>query len=109
MQTAQTQIIYSATTFRQLLDSLARPGKINRLEYPDFLGELPAGPAQSVNLYALGAMQTLLDREQRAGLMVEGQWLAEASPLWAWLSLRSGANWAEPDKADFCCCFEKWR
>ena len=98
MQTVQPQTLYSATTFRHLLDSLAQPGKLTRLGWPDFWG---ASPVDGVNLYALGALQTLLDRETRAGLMLNGQWLSQDAPLWKWLALRSGAGWAEPEEADF--------
>jgi hypothetical protein len=41
------QVIYSATTFRLLLDSPARPGKINALEYPRFLGAPPSFYSQA--------------------------------------------------------------
>src|SRR5437763_16060950 len=35
----QERTLYNAVTFRRRLDSMARPGKINQLEYPHFVGE----------------------------------------------------------------------
>lgn len=93
----QSQVLYSARTFRRLLDSMAQPGKLNQLEYPAFLGE----PQTAVNLFALGALQTLLDRETRAGLVDGGEWLPQEAPLWHWLALRCGADWSEPENAEF--------
>src|ERR1700751_4794287 len=93
----QEQTLYSAITFRCLLDSLARPGKINQLEYPGFVGEAPYYHLQAreiavpVNLYALGAMLTLLDREVTFAVAADGEWLADVAPLIQWLALRSGS------------------
>ncbi len=98
---------YGAATFRRLLDSLARPGKINQLDYPAFLGEPPvyfsaaANENVLINLFALGAMLTLLDREVSAGIIAEGGWLDQRTPAFNWLSLRSGAKAAEPEEANF--------
>lgn len=97
LRNEQAQILYSAVTFRRLLNSLAQPGKLNQLELPTFLGE----PLTPVNLYALGAIQTLLDRETSGGLINGGEWLTQASLLWNWLASRSGANWNEPEAAEF--------
>jgi alpha-D-ribose 1-methylphosphonate 5-triphosphate synthase subunit PhnH len=101
------QTRYSATTFRHLLDSLARPGKINHLEYPHFLGEPPCYYAQAsatdvpVNLYALGAVLTLLDREVTFAVAASGQWLPHAVPIVQWLTLRSGSTCVTPEAAMF--------
>ena len=95
----QEQTLYSALTFRHLLDSLARPGKINQLEYPDFLGDAPL--QMSVNLYALGAMLTLLDREVTFAVAADGQWLSDTAPLVQWLTLRSGSAVTAPASARF--------
>lgn len=137
----QEQTLYSALTFRHLLDSLARPGKINQLDYPDFLGGMgdrkgrddcegtsnrkgrdrvnPSSTprqfgssldgdefnlslqAPVVNLYALGAMLTLLDREVTFVVAADGRWLSEKAPLAQWLALRSGAAVAAPASAQF--------
>lgn len=99
----QEQTLYSALTFRHLLDSLARPGKINQLEYPDFLGDAPSYSVQSpvVNLYALGAMLTLLDREATFAVAADGQWLSDTAPLTQWLTQRSGSSAAGPASAQF--------
>ncbi|TMC24386.1 MAG: hypothetical protein E6J34_00570, partial [Chloroflexi bacterium] len=56
----QEETLYSAMTFRRLLNSLACPGKINQLAYPHFMGEPPCYsvrgvPPVAANLYALGA------------------------------------------------------
>ena len=109
--TVPVQTLYSAVTFRHLLDSLARPGKVNQLEYPHFAGEPPCyhvqarGQAQflqiSVNLYALGAMLTLLDREVTFALAADGQWLSHTSPVVQWLLHRSGSALTPPESALF--------
>ena len=98
---------YSAITFRCLLDSLARPGKINQLGYPSFLGEPPRYRASSdtaavlLNLYALGALLTLLDREVSFAMAANGRWLDANAPAVQWLALRSGAGVTVPVSADF--------
>ena len=109
--TVSAQTLYSAVTFRHLLDSLTRPGKVNQLEYPHFAGEPPCyhvqarGQAQSlqisVNLYALGAMLTLLDREVTFAVAANGHWLSHASPIVQWLLLRSGSALTPPESALF--------
>ena len=45
------QTLYSAITFRCLLDSLARPGKVNQLEYPHVFGEPPQLHVQAEHGY----------------------------------------------------------
>ena len=103
----EEQILYSAITFRCLLDSLARPGKVNRLEHPSFLGEPPRYRASSdttaipLNLYALGALLTLLDREVSFVMAADGRWLDSNAPAVQWLALRSGAGVTVPGSADF--------
>ena len=103
----QEQTLYSAITFRRLLDSLARPGKINQLEYPHFVGAPPCyhlqarETAMSINLYALGAKLTLLDREVTFVVAADGQWPADVAPLIQWLALRSGSAVAAPASAQF--------
>lgn len=98
----EEQVLYSADTFRHLLDSLARPGKIGRLLYPHFLGEPPSYHTNTtaadvpLNLYALGAVLTLLDREVTFAIAANGQWLERSAPVVRWLALRSGAELAEP-------------
>ncbi len=101
------QVIYSATTFRLLLDSLARPGKINALEYPIFPGAPPSFYSQAratdlpVNFYALGALLTLLDGEVSFIIAANGQWQPANSSVVQWLALRSDANVAKPESARF--------
>ena len=103
----QEQTLYSAITFRHLLDSLARPGKINQLEYPHFVGEPPYYHLTSkaidvpVNRYALGAMLTLLDREVTFVVATDGEWLAYTDSIVQWLALRSGATITNPASAMF--------
>ena len=103
----EEQILYSAVTFRCLLDSLARPGKVNRLAYPTFFGEPPCYRLQGtssdipLNLYALGALWTLLDREVSFVLAVNGEPLGHNTSTTQWLTLRSGARVAAPNAADF--------
>lgn len=105
--TVSEQTLYSAVTFRRLLDSLARPGKINQLEHPHLLGEPPCSYEQtgatavSVNLYALGAMLTLLDREVTFAFASDGQWLPHTSPLVQWLVLRIGSTLTIPESTMF--------
>lgn len=105
LQSQDEQIYYSAGTFRRLLDSLARPGILNQLALPAFLGQPPvytAGPTKvSLNLYALGALLTLVDGEQTAGIMLDGQWQTVTSPVFSWLSVRTGVSWAEPAAINF--------
>jgi alpha-D-ribose 1-methylphosphonate 5-triphosphate synthase subunit PhnH len=137
----QEQTLYSAITFRRLLMSLACPGEINQLAYPQFvvsvpssgsrkdigsprrsfgkvytpnpnessgnaLGEPPCYPVRgaapvAANLYALGALLTLLDREVTFAIATDGQWLAHADALVQWLILRSGSALASPESAIF--------
>jgi alpha-D-ribose 1-methylphosphonate 5-triphosphate synthase subunit PhnH len=102
----QEQTLYSAITFRRLLKSLARPGEINQLVYPQFLGEPPCSPVRgatpvAVNLYALGALLTLLDREVTFAVATESQWLTHADSLVQWLILRSGSTVAAAESAMF--------
>ncbi len=98
---------YSAVTFRHLLDSLARPGKINTLEYPRFLGEPPSytSPVTSTpmpfNVYALAAMMTLLDKEVTFAIAANGVWLAQQDAVVQWITVRSGASTAPPETAAF--------
>ncbi len=111
--TVSEQTLYSAVTFRRLLNSMARPGKINLLEYPHFVGEPPScrvetigqGQAQLLHipakLYALGAMLTLLDREVTFAVASDGQWLSHTSPIVQWLVLRSGSILATPESTMF--------
>jgi alpha-D-ribose 1-methylphosphonate 5-triphosphate synthase subunit PhnH len=102
-----TSSLYNATTFRRLLDSMARPGHVTQLDYPAFLGEPPVYFSEiyqtnlPVNFYALGAVLTLLDREVSVGLAANGRWLTPDAPALHWLTLRSGARLAEPSWADF--------
>ncbi len=101
----EERIRYSAVTFRHLLDSLARPGKINILEYPRFLSEppfytSPRGPVP-FNVYALAAMMTLLDKEVTFAIAASGVWLTQQDTAMQWISVRSGANAASPEQATF--------
>lgn len=103
----EEQYHYSAIIFRHLLDCMARPGKINHLEYPHFLGEPPcyeveATPASApANLHALGALLTLLDREVTFTVAMNGQWLPPVAPIVQWLILRSGAMTRTAEHAMF--------
>jgi alpha-D-ribose 1-methylphosphonate 5-triphosphate synthase subunit PhnH len=103
----EEQVLYSARTFRLLLDSLARPGKITRLDYPHFLDEPLSSYSEQpttkipLNLYALGALLTLLDREVSFLLSAHGRWLGHEDPLTQWLALRSGATVGKPETAAF--------
>jgi alpha-D-ribose 1-methylphosphonate 5-triphosphate synthase subunit PhnH len=86
---------------------MARPGKINHLEYPHFLGEPPFHEVEAIpasapaNLYALGALLTLLDREVTFTVAMNGQWLPPAAPIVQWLILRSGAITGAAEHAMF--------
>lgn len=100
------QTLYNAVTFRHLLDSMARPGKINQLEYPDFLEDVPL--ERNANFYALGAMLTLLDREVTFAVAADGQWLSHTSPIVQWLLLRSGSTIAPPKSAMFAFFCQGW-
>lgn len=97
--------LYSASTFRRLLDSLARPGKINQLEYPTSLGEPPSNHFSvaeiPLNFYALGALATLLDGETSFILAAGGQWLDQSAPPVRWLASRSGGKVGRPGAVDF--------
>src|SRR2546426_612652 len=79
----EERIHYSARTFRYLLDSLARPGKVNQLEYPSFFGQPPCYSTEAtpdgiaLNLYALGALATLLDGETSFAMVADGRELAQ--------------------------------
>src|ERR671930_1040951 len=102
----QEKTLYSAITFRCLLKSLARPGEINQLVYPQFVGEPPCYPVRgaapvAANLYALGALLTLLDREVTFAIATDSQWLTHTDSLVEWLILRSGSTLASPESALF--------
>jgi alpha-D-ribose 1-methylphosphonate 5-triphosphate synthase subunit PhnH len=101
----EERIRYSAVTFRHLLDSLARPGKINTLEYPRFLSEPPfyTSPRGSLpfNVYALAAMMTLLDKEVTFAIAANGTWLAQQDTATQWVAVRSGASVASAEYASF--------
>ena len=103
----EAQITYSAITFRKLLHSLARPGKIHQLTTPAFLGSPPLFQGDnsieplSLNLYALGALATLLDGETSFALAAHGKWLTSHHPLLTWLAVHTGSHEASPEVADF--------
>ena len=101
----EERIRYSAVTFRCLLDSLARPGKITTLEYPRFFGEPPfytsARGSVPFNVYALAAMMTLLDKEVTFAIAANGTWLAQQDTATQWVAVRSGASVAPPEYAAF--------
>ncbi|WP_165423010.1 phosphonate C-P lyase system protein PhnH [Ktedonosporobacter rubrisoli] len=103
----QRYIHYSTGVFRQLLDCLARPGKLNRLEDPIFLDDLPTyysarRQAQvPFNRYALGALMTLLDGEVSFTLAADGHWLSESDAAVYWLALRTGSHSAAASEATF--------
>ncbi|GLV53589.1 phosphonate C-P lyase system protein PhnH [Dictyobacter sp. S3.2.2.5] len=100
-----TQTLYNTLTFRALLDALARPGKINQLELPHFAGEAPSYFSSAcashtpINMYALGALLTLLDRETTFIMAVNGQWLAHTETAVQWTILRSGSTALDADHA----------
>jgi alpha-D-ribose 1-methylphosphonate 5-triphosphate synthase subunit PhnH len=99
------QILYSTLTFRALLDAMARPGKINQLEIPHFLGEAPSyfssetSKHTQLNMYALGALLTLLDRETTFMMAANGQWLTRTESAVQWTILRSGSTVIPSDQA----------
>ncbi|BCL77743.1 phosphonate C-P lyase system protein PhnH [Ktedonobacteria bacterium brp13] len=101
------QTLYSTLTFRSLLDALARPGKINQLERPLFWGESPSYVSSvtkqdtPINLYALGAFLTLLDRETPFAMGANGQWLTRTDAAVRWTMLRSGSSVVRADQASF--------
>jgi len=107
IQRQEAQMLYSTATFRRLIDSAARPGKLNQLAYPEFLGEPPfywsnlAQTERPVNLYALGTLLTLLDSEVSFILAANGQELDLLSSAVQWVTLRSGAKLAELTVANF--------
>lgn len=94
------QRLYSTVTFRLLLDALARPGKVNQLELPPW-GDAPSYGDTPINLYALGALLTLLDRETTFAMAASGQWLDRTDEAVRWAILRSGAVVAGADEAAF--------
>ncbi|GHO83902.1 phosphonate C-P lyase system protein PhnH [Dictyobacter formicarum] len=101
------QVLYSTRTFRSLLDALARPGKINQLENPHFLGNALSYFSQMtasdtlINMYALGALLTLLDRETTFIMAADGQWLPRTDSAVQWTMLRSGSNTVNAEQAAF--------
>ncbi len=104
MQSEQeNRIHYSTITFRSLLDSLARPGKITVLEYPRGFDKLPrySSSTTPVNIYALAAMMTLLDKEVTFAIAVDGTWLPSQDELVRWIVLRTGSRVASPEDAAF--------
>ncbi len=100
-------VLYSTVTFRSLLDSLARPGKLNQLEHPPFSDGPSHYDARSaanetpLNRYALGAFLTLLDKEVTFVMGAVGQWLSASAPAVQWVVLHSGTDLATPATASF--------
>jgi alpha-D-ribose 1-methylphosphonate 5-triphosphate synthase subunit PhnH len=108
-QRREEYIHYSAVTFRCLLDSLARPGKLNLLAYPTSV-EIPPDlylslTAESValNFHALAALATLLDSETSFVLAARGHWLDQDAAVVRWLALRTGSTMGSANTADFAC------
>jgi alpha-D-ribose 1-methylphosphonate 5-triphosphate synthase subunit PhnH len=103
----EAQVLYDSLTFRLLLDALARPGKINRLAYPSLYGEAPTYFSQvnnrdvAINIYALGALLVLLDRETTFVIASDGEPLPLTTSAVRWTMLRSGSNIASVDQAAF--------
>ena len=102
----EQELFYSTATFRLLLDSLARPGKINRLAYPTFWDGAPnfnSSPKTLViNMHALASLATLLDGEVSYVMAADGQWLDQHNPAVQWVTVRTGSPLAKtPNKADF--------
>ncbi len=104
------RVVYSTHVFRTLVDSLARPGTLKQLPYPAFLGIPPTyrdddtKPMTAANLYALGAILTLLDKEVTFAIVAAGSLLATDHPVVRWLALRSGARVVELHEAAFVLC-----
>lgn len=100
-------VLYDSLTFRLLLDALARPGKINQLEYPALHGEAPTYFSQAsesdvaINMYALGALLVLLDRETSFFIASDGNLLPLTASVVRWTMLRSGSNVVSVDQAAF--------
>jgi alpha-D-ribose 1-methylphosphonate 5-triphosphate synthase subunit PhnH len=112
LQRREEYIHYSAVTFRCLLDSLARPGKLNQLTYPTSL-EMPpdfylssTSEPVSLNFYALAALATLLDGETSFVMAAGGQWLDQDAPAVRWLALISGSKAVTANIADFAFFFD---
>ncbi len=107
LQKQEEQMLFATTTFRKLLDSVTRPGKLKVLAAPDFLGTPPGFYSKSrqetlpVNLYGLGTLLTLLDTEVGFSVAANGQWLEPSHEVVRWVALRSGAKLTSPDKANF--------
>jgi alpha-D-ribose 1-methylphosphonate 5-triphosphate synthase subunit PhnH len=108
----EEHIFYRAVTFRLLLDSLARPGKLNQLAYPTSL-EMPPdfylssnSEPVSLNFYALAALATLLDGETSFVMAAGGQWLDQDAPAVRWLALMSGSIAVTANIADFAFFFD---
>ena len=102
----EERTIYSATTFRILLDSLAHPGKIHQLTAPSFLGEPPCPitlttQQRTANGYAPGALLTLLDREVTFAVVVNGMEVEHNESLVQWLAVRSGSCCVDAARANF--------
>jgi alpha-D-ribose 1-methylphosphonate 5-triphosphate synthase subunit PhnH len=112
LQRREEYIYYSAVTFRCLLDSLARPGKLNQLAYPTSL-EMPpdfylssTSEPVSLNFYALAALATLLDGETSFVMAAGGQWFDQDAPAVRWLALMSGSIAVTANIADFAFFFD---
>lgn len=84
------EVFTEQSAFRALLDSLARPGKINRLPGVDL--KIPIG----VNPYLVQIALTLLDQETT--FAVAG---SEAERLAGYLRIRTGSRLTETGRAEF--------
>lgn len=86
----------SQKIFRVLLDSLARPGKINRL--PQISLAAPGG----VNPYVLAIFRTFLDQQVSLAVLADQDSLRKA--VEDYLVLNTGCFTADITLADFICC-----
>jgi alpha-D-ribose 1-methylphosphonate 5-triphosphate synthase subunit PhnH len=89
-ETAFDEVLDSQRTFRVLLDSMSRPGRVNELPPLDY-----AGTPEGLNPYVLSVLKTLCDH--RVSFAVAG-----ARPRWAsYLAMNSAAPHRTPEDADY--------
>lgn len=88
--------------FRVLLDCLSRPGKIGQLPAAPSHGDLPSLPGGgSASPVAVATLLSLIDRRVGFAHASGAKWVERDHPLTHWIAIRSNAQPAAPEEADF--------
>ncbi|MFQ3630170.1 phosphonate C-P lyase system protein PhnH [Roseiflexus sp.] len=100
--TPTPQELFNMRAFRVLLDCLARPGKIGQLPAAPLHGGLPSLPGGGLaSPVAVATLLSLIDQRVGFAHASNGKWLESDHPLTRWIAIRSNAQPAAPEEADF--------